>query len=326
MKTLAIVAILAIAGSAHADDKNKADKLFKEGKKLLDQKRYSDACAAFEQSAQLDPGIGVQLNIGLCYEEWGKLALAWRAFTKAEQMASDSKDSRLARIHERVQGLDAQVPRLTVHVPAGADVEALAIQLDGKPLDADKIGKQQLVDPGPHQVEYIVDGKHKSKVIPVERGANAEITLDAPVTAVKKKKPVEPKRGGDKGGGGDRTPPAPGSIQRLAAYGTAGAGVVLVGISIGVAVAAKSSYATALRDHCMGSTSMCDSTGLSETHAARSHANVATGLFVVGLAAVGGGVALYLLAPRAKRPSEHALYLAPSLGDGGGGVVFGGRY
>ena len=321
MRSIALVVLVALVGTAYADDKNKADKLFKEGKKLLDAKRYADACAAFEQSAQLDPGIGVQLNIGKCYEDWGKLALAWRAFTKAEQMATDAKDSRLERIHERVQTLDAQVPRLTVRVPDGADVEALAIQLDGKPLDADKLGKQQLVDPGPHQVEYVVDGKRKSKVIPVERGANAEMVVDAPVVGGKKKPPDKPVRERR-----ERTPPPPGQLQRYAAYGTAGAGVVLIGVSIGVAVAAKSSYSAALRDHCMGSTSMCDATGLTQTHDARSHANVATGVFIVGLAAIGGGVALYLTAPRAKRAREHALYLAPSLGGGGGGVVFGGRY
>jgi len=316
MKYVALSILLALAGTASADDKDKADKLFKHGKKLMEQKHYADACAAFEQSAQLDPGIGVQLNIGLCYEEWGKLALAWRSFVKAEQMASDSKDSRLARIHERVQELDQQVPRLTVRVPDGADVEALAIVLDGKPLDPEKVGKQQLVDPGPHLVEYTVDGQKKTKVIPIERGANAAVTLDAPVGGGKPHKD-KPEREVVR-----TTPHDPGRTQRIAAIATGGAGVVAMGVAVGVAFAARSSYRNALATDCNGSTTMCDPTGLSETHSARTNANIATVVFAIGGAAVATGAVLYLIAPHAKRSTEHALYVAPTLG----GLVLGGGF
>ena len=85
---ISIVTILLAVGVAHADSKKeKADQLFKQGKQLMGEKRYADACNAFEESYRLDPGIGAQLNIAKCYEEWGKIGRAYLAYVAAEKMA-----------------------------------------------------------------------------------------------------------------------------------------------------------------------------------------------------------------------------------------------
>ena len=70
---------------------------------------------------------------------------------------------------------------------------------------------------------------------------------------------------------------------------------------------------------------MCDMQGLTDTHDARSTANIATIVFSVGLAAVAGGVVIYVLAPKSTAVKEHALYLVPEVTPGGGGLAFGGR-
>src|ERR1051325_10878017 len=90
------IAICGLATAAHAD---KADQLFKKGKRLLAQKKYAEACAAFEDSDRIDPEIGAKLNVAKCYEEWGKLATAWRWYTEAEKMAIKAGDDRATRIH-----------------------------------------------------------------------------------------------------------------------------------------------------------------------------------------------------------------------------------
>ena len=95
-----ILSLLAITAVAHAGDKDKADALFKHGKKLMEEKKYNDACEAFEQSMKLDPGIGTELNIARCYEEWGKLGRAWRSYKAAEKMAKDANDARAGKIDE----------------------------------------------------------------------------------------------------------------------------------------------------------------------------------------------------------------------------------
>ena len=317
-----ILLVCVLCGSADAGDKDKADVLFKQGKKLLGEKRYADACQAFEESNKLDPGIGVEANVALCYEEWGKLARAYRAYAKAEEMAKGSGDTnRASKLHERLAGIEPQVPKLTVKLPAGANAPQ-KMTLDGATLDATELGKPQLVDPGPHLIEYVTDSGKKHTVVPVERGGHAEYTLEIAVEKKpdhdKEDKPiVEPEQD-------------PGKYWKYGAYAAAGAGGLLIVISSYMALSALSQYNDALAKDCMNSKTMCDSTGLSATHDARHEANVATVLFLVGTAAVGGGVALYLLAPHADRTEKmekgEALYLVPTATPDGAGIVVGGRF
>ena len=323
-KSLALLMmIVALCGVAAADNKEKADVLFKQGKKLMAEKRYADACQAFEESFKLDPGIGAELNTARCYEEWGKLARAYHAYAKAEDMARDAKDPREPKIHELVVGIDKQVPRLTIQVPAGVAADSVHVTIDGAPVDSKDLGKPQLVDPGPRLVEYQSGGAKKNKVVLAERGGESTVTLElAPVV-------VNDDHGHDHDHDHEVHPPPadPGRNQKLIAYGTAGAGGVLVVISSYMALSARSKYNDALSAHCMNKTNMCDMQGLTATHDARHEANVATVLFLLGTAAVGGGVALYLLAPHAPRPGdEHALYITPEAHSDGGGLVLGGRF
>ena len=102
MKKLIIVSLL-VASTAFAGNKEKADALFNKGKKLAAEKRYADACPAFEQSMKLDAAIGTQLNIAKCYEEWGRIGRALLAYRVAEKMAKDAKDDREPKIHALIE-------------------------------------------------------------------------------------------------------------------------------------------------------------------------------------------------------------------------------
>ena len=328
--TFTVLATLAGTGHrAFADkDKDKADSLFKQGKKLMGEKRYADACAAFEQSFKLDPGIGGELNVAKCYEDWGKLARAYHAYEQAEQMAKDAKDPRATKIHDLMVALDAQVPRLTIKVPAGANGDAAAVTIDGTAVAKGALGSAQLVDPGPHQIEYQGTSGKKTKIVPVERGGSSEISLDLPrseadghaVTPA-----VKPAGGKHAVVAGS---PDPGRNMKIAGLAVGGAGVVAVGVSSYLALSARSKYKDALALHCGGMTNTCDDVGLQATHDARHEANIASIVFTTGLALVGGGVALYMLAPhRAAHTAEadpDAYYLVPTVNATGGGLVFGG--
>ena len=328
MRFTALVVLLGLAGTARAGDKDKADVLFNDGKKLLKEKRFADACRAFEESFKLDPGIGVELNIAKCYEEWGKLGRAYRAYQKAEDMAKDAHDQRVAKIHELIAQLEPQVPHLQIRMPADGDTDGLTVTIDGAPIEAADLANPQLVDPGPHLIEWKVgDAKKKNKIVPVERGATNQVTIDLPPKKVVEKpvdhkpdnKVVEPKPV-------TVEPADPGRTQKLAAYGAAGVGGVAIIVSGVMALSARSKYNTALASHCMNSTTLCDDTGIADTHAARHTANVATVVFLVGTAAVGAGVALYLTAPHAKPSDEHALRIVPTASPEGAGVVLGGDF
>jgi len=315
---LAGVVLVALAsGQAHAD---RADQLFKKGKRLLAEKRYAEACSAFEDSDRLDPGIGAKLNVARCYQEWGKLATAWRWFSDAETMAKEAKDDRAVKIHGLIEELDPSVPRLTIKAPRDADTAGIVVKLDGVDLDVAGLGAERRVDPGPHQIEYVIAGARQSKTIPAERGASSEVTLDLPraAAAARKRRASEPavEAAGDAG----RT-------RRLAGLGVSAAGVVALGVASVVAIGARSDYRNAIASKCRGAADMCDADGVTATHDARHRANIATLVSIGGAAAIAGGLVLYFTAPRGGAPStEHALYLAPSVGSDGGGVVFGGAF
>lgn len=307
---VALVLVL-VCGAAAAAPADRADQLFKKGKKLLADRKYAEACTAFEQSDKLDPAIGVKLNIAKCYEEWGKLATAWHWYSEAERMATEARDDRAPKIHALIAELDPKVPRLTLRLPRGAATDGVVIKLDGVEVPAAEIGSERRVDPGPHQIDAIVDGAPRSKTVPVERGST-DVVLDVPV------------RSGRRGAVTATETADPGHQRRLIGLGVSGGGVALVAIAGIVTLRARSDYRHALSAHCHGATDMCDDIGQTDTHSARRRANISTAVAIGGLAAIGAGIYLYVTTPRRER-AEHAMYLAPSV-DGGPGVVLGGAF
>lgn len=315
MKKLVIASVL-VASTAFAGNKETADVLFKKGKQLAGEKRYAEACPAFEQSMKLDPAIGTQLNIAKCYEDWGRIGKALVAYRVAEKMAKDAKDDREPKIRKLIEALEPEVPRLTIKLPKGAVPDGVVVMLDSEPMTT--FGEQLIIDPGPHMIEYTVDGgPKKQKIVPVERSGDSEVTLDVAKDRVVKKQP-------DAGETSPEAPTASGRNQRIGGIALGGAGVIAIGVSTALTLSAKGKYDDALEMHCMNDKSMCNAMGLELTRDARSTANTATVIFLVGAAAVGGGVALYLLAPKSVA-AEHA-YVVPSVTPDGAGVVYGGRF
>src|SRR5688572_18404856 len=87
---VAVAMWVASAVSAHAqpsDAVKRADQLFQEGRALVEAGKFVEACPKFEESQQLDPGLGTLLNLAACYEQVGMLASALTAFNSAEEQA-----------------------------------------------------------------------------------------------------------------------------------------------------------------------------------------------------------------------------------------------
>ncbi|HEY5949962.1 MAG TPA: hypothetical protein VIV40_30920, partial [Kofleriaceae bacterium] len=261
-------------------------------------------------------------------EEWGKIGRAYLAYQAAEKQARDAKDTREPKIHELVVNLEPSVPHLTLKIPKDAPPD-LKVTLDSHPVDT--FNDAMVVDPGPHLIEWSVKGSaKKNKVVPIDRGGDSEVSLDMPA-ATGAAKPVD--KPIDAGGGktADKpSPTPPGRNMRLGGLALGGAGVIAIGVSSYMALSARSKYNDALDMYCNGMSNMCDMTGLEETHDARSTANKATIVFVVGVALVGGGAALYFLAPKGPAPAaateeQSSFYLTPAVSPDAVGVVFGGK-
>jgi tetratricopeptide (TPR) repeat protein len=319
--SLAIRALLLVALAASTAAADKADALFDKGKELLAQKKYAEACATFEQADALDPAIGAKLNVARCYEAWGKLAIALRWYRDAETLARDARDKRARKIRAVIQELDADVPRLTVHLPPGIDPDAAKVMLDGTPFTT--FGIEQRVDPGRRVISYRAGGETRQKAVPLERGASSEITLDIPKAdpVAAPPRPAPPDRDAP-------TTPAPSRWRPIAMIALGATGLVGLGTASYLTLDARSTYRDALRDHCMNASDMCDPEGVRITRAARGRANLATGITVASLAAIAGGVYLYVTRPergRGDRRAEGAVQIVPTLGaDCAGLAILGG--
>ncbi len=324
MKGLAITALLVLVLAPAPAAADKADVLFAKGKAQLAKKQYAEACVTFEKVDELDPGIGAKVNVARCYQEWGKLARAYRWYADAEQMAARTGDKRAPKIKQLITELDPDVPRLTIRAPAGADVEAAAITLDDEPVTVAAVGREMRVDPGPHVITYLVDGKDQRKTIAIERGGARELTLELPGEGGSSSSSSSSRDD-------DPTPPSPGRTRRIAGLALMGVAAASLGVGGYLALDARGDYRAALDAHCMGAKDMCNDEGLRITGDARSRANLATVFVIAGAAAVAGGVVLYVTAPSSGKTESlsrnpEALYLAPAIGDRAGGVVLGGRF
>lgn len=336
---LLLAGALAVAagGAAPAGaDAKAADKAFRKGKKLLAQKKYEEACAAFEESFREDPAIGAQLNVARCFEEWGKLATAYAAYQEAQQLARATKDERAPQIKELLTKLDKQVPTVVITLPKGRLAPAgLALTLDGADLSTEQLGEAVRLDPGAHVlVTRAAEGEPQTTKIDAVVGKRLpiELPIDA-LTAPPAEKPAsedKPVLDVTRHQGGEAR--AAGRGRRIAALSIGGAGVVGLGLATYLAIDARGDYNDAFDSGCDAMTKQCSPAAFKATGDARSQANIATLVGGFALGAVAAGVVLYVTAPSGARGERatageaeaKARTLRPMLWRDGAGVAFGG--
>ena len=163
LAVLSLAALGSVSRPARAGDPQEqqlAQALFDEGRRLMDQKRYAEACPKLAESQRLDPGGGTLLNLAICHEKEGKLATAKSDYEEALAVATrDGRRDRQAIARERLAAGEAAVPRIVVVVASGADPAGLEVKLDGLALRRAAWGVATPVDPGAHVVEANAPGR-----------------------------------------------------------------------------------------------------------------------------------------------------------------------
>ena len=290
----------------------RADKLFDDGRRYLQNKEYQLACTAFEESQAADPALGTELNIALCYEEWGHVAAAYHAYREAERIATEKKDPRVKTAQKKLAELAPKVPHVGFDLPPGADSAAIFL-LDGKEIDRGGFAGEIEVEPGPHAIEARVPGQDpKTTRFDIEIGEHKRVTVDLPQIVVKQQpssKIVAP-------------PVKERDPQRFwAGIGLVSGGGIAIAVSGTVALLARSDYAKQIAN-CPGD--VC------ETHAAytatnddRSRANAMT--FVAAGGLVLAGVGAYLLLTD-QRDHPTPVTASPLVAPNAIGVAFGGGW
>lgn len=317
---------------AGAGVKVTAEDLYQQGLTLVEQGKWAEAAARFEESNRLERAPGTTLVLADCYEHMGRFASAWTLFVEAASIFNrrTPPDPRGADADARAAALQPRLSRLAIEVPP--EVRAfpgLEVRRDGEPVGAAQFGTAIAVDPGPHVVEVSAPGKEPWKT-EVKVGADAA-TEKVPVPALAD---VKPAPGGETGGSGAAWP-----WQKKAAIGAAGAGVI--GVAIGAIFGADAlAKHGELQERCTpGTPRVCDAEGLKIADAQNTAGTASTIGFAVGGALVAAGVVLWLVAPSGEggeklenaRPTalhgvpraRRGVWIAPVAGEQAGAVIGG---
>jgi hypothetical protein len=145
---------------AGPNEQRLAQALFDEARRLMDQKRFSEACPKLAESQRLDPGGGTLLNLAVCHAGEGKTATALVEYNEALSMATrDGRRDREDLARAAITKLEAEVPRITVVVPPGHRTPGLEVKIDDTQLPSVAWDVPMSVDPGSHTVVATVPGR-----------------------------------------------------------------------------------------------------------------------------------------------------------------------
>src|SRR6185436_9018693 len=185
---LALVSSLSAPGVAHAQtdaqQKAAAEALFDEGRQLLSQGQYESACKRFEQSQEIDPGVGTLLYLGDCYARSGKAASAWAIFREASSAALAAGQADRGRLaDERARKLSVSLSKIVLLVSQENRVTGFELLLDGRVLSPALFGVPFPVDAGRHELTARSPGRNTwSNVVEIKPNADYRNVQIPPLT------------------------------------------------------------------------------------------------------------------------------------------------
>ncbi len=237
--SLILLLLVAAAGAAHAQSAE-AEAAFRDGKRLMGEKKYAEACDAFAASQRLAPGTSTKLNLADCREKNGELATAWGLFLEVGiDLKTDASNASLAKVaKERAAKLEPRLSYLTVSVPDESRVEGLVITRNGAEIDSGLWNRAIPIDGGSYAISASAPA-HEAWTTTIDIAPEgASVTVDVPkfkaITVITKE--LEPEHEADV-----VAAPAPASFtgRRKLGIGIGAAG--LVGLGLGVVLGLQAS-------------------------------------------------------------------------------------
>jgi hypothetical protein len=330
-------------------DVTMAEALFREGKTLLEQGKFDEACPKLAESQRIDPAGGTLLTLAICYEAGGKTASAWGVYNEALAVAEkQGRADRVKRSREAIAALEKRLSYLTVKVaPEVAALEGLVIERDEKSLARVALGVAVPIDPGKHKVVAKAPG-WKPASIDVEVGPSGDRKVVEIPPLEKEEAPPAPEPTAT----AEPPPPPPptasvivapppppvdqgperGGSQRSAGVLLGGLGIAGVVVGSIIGLRAKSLHDDAV-ERCPGSPCP-NAEGVRLNEDAKTNALVSNIAFGAGLALVGAGVVVWLTAPRGDAPAStgkrsealQLTHLRPVVGQNGAALSLGGTF
>jgi hypothetical protein len=306
-----------------------AQTLFDEGKKLMKEEKYEQACPKLAESYKLQPFNGTLLNLATCNEKWGKTATAYGQFRDALSASKkEGNADREAYARTHIAALEPKISHLTITAQTGADVSGVTLTLDGVSVSTAVLGSALPVDPGKHVLSVSQKGK-KTWSTDVEIGKeNDSKSVAIPPLEAEPEQPKDDVKNPPPPPKPDVPPP---KRDDTVAWAVGGTGIALLGVGVFTGIEASSKWGTR-NDNCTGD--VCKPAGVEADKSARKWA-LATDIFVAtGLVATGVGAYLLLkpgpspTAPTTGRaaPPSGSTYVAPSVGPGYAGFAVTGAF
>lgn len=287
-------ALVSFAAPARADGAD-PDRLFADATALIGEERYADAIPLLEEAQRLDPGIGTQYNLAVCYGKTGKLALAWRNLVQVETLArAAGKKQREEAAHAMLEELRPRVSHAVVRVEERGEV---TVRMDGDILAPADFAFVAL-DPGTHTLEAVAperkpftsaitirgEGEEHAVVVPVLDRLEAKTEIRTVTTETT-------------------------NTRRTLGWVVGGVGVAGLATAAVTGIMVLSAKSTA-DDHCHPDCVLpngdVDTTGADAVHRGKTLLPINLAAFGVGIAGVGVGTFLLLTSSK-KDPPKTAL-------------------
>jgi len=298
------LALLAGSTTAAAQDTKDSDaeRLFREGQKLMEERNFGAACPKFEAAYTKDRALGTLINLAFCHKEQGAIWYAWLEFREAESKAIElNRADRRDFAKQRLAELEKSLPKVIIDNPQKVPLTDILVE-DRKVWEAER-GAVFAAESGERKITFKAKGKKAAtKIINVASGQKVQHvsvpemedgTDEPPVVAVvppkdKDKDKVEPPT--------KKAEANDGSTQRALGW-------VAVGIGGVAAVVGTITGISTLTSDC--ASNGCPAMGRTpqQTEAidsANSSGAISTVSFVIAALGVGGGLILIFTAPSAS--------------------------
>jgi hypothetical protein len=311
----ALLLVASAPGSASAQDREvDAERLFREGQKLLEERRFGEACPKFEAAYNKDHSLGTLINLAFCHKEEGATWYAWLEFREAESKATElNRPDRRDFAHARLTELEKGLPKVVIDNPRKVVLSDVLVE-DRKVWEAER-GAVFAAEVGQRRFIFKAKGKKNGALLINITKSDKVQHVTVPDMEDGSDEPPKPETPGEAQAPKPETPsaaePSDGSMQRTIGWISIGVGGV-------AAILGSIEGISTLSSPCSGG-KMCLADDKSSANTSATISDVA---FVVAALGVVGGIALIATAPTAspaQAPASTArstITLTPRLGPG----------
>jgi hypothetical protein len=284
---LPLAALLATSSASAQDREADAERLFREGQKLLEERRFGEACPKFEAAYSKDHSLGTLINLAFCHKEQGAIWYAWLEFREAEVKATElNRPDRRDFAKQRLVELEKQLPKVIIDNPQKVPLTDVLVE-DRKVWEAER-GAVFAAEAGQRRFIFKAKGKKNGALlINVTKGDKVQhVTVpdmvDGSDEPPKPETPVE----GPKTEAPPTAEPSDGSMQRTIGW-------VAIGVGGVAAVVGAIEGISTLGSPCAGGKQCLPD----DSSKANTSATISTVSFIVASLGVVGGFALIATAP-----------------------------